>query len=511
MNRNKMWFAVFIVLLIGAFPDFGQGAQVKDEVKIAAGQEVMALDPTLFTSGNDKVITENWHEYLIQRQPSGEITPGLVTSWKMAPDGMKVEATLRKGVKFIHGDPLTTKDVKFSYERGIAKNPSMKTNLAMVDRLEIIDDYKFNFYFKAPDVTFIPRLFAGIPIVSKSYYDRVGDEGFSKDPSGTGPYKFVTYKPGEYIDIERFEGYWGKKPPIKKARIYFIGEDSTRVAKLKAGEVDLIQGVPFTSVEDFRKDPNFKLVTLNTNHPTRSILMGSKNPKVPWFDKRVRLAMALAIDNKAVIHMLSDIPIYLPALAPSELGYDPTIKPYGYDPKKAKALLAEAGYPNGFEAEFNFPIGGRTSMTQETVEMIASYWAAVGIRVKLAGQETEAMLADRKKALDPKAVALMFYTVGMSGGVDPTHAIRNYLTSEGSRPGYSNPESDKIMVQARSTMNNKERAELIKKAARIIHDDVGYIPVFTAVSVYAMKKNIDFIPTKGINFDYMYVKDINIK
>jgi peptide/nickel transport system substrate-binding protein len=499
-------------LLSGSFADSSQGAQTRDEVlKIAAGQEVIVMDPLLFTSGNDKVITENWSEYLIQRRPSGEVKPGLVTSWKMSPDGKKLEATLRKGVKFIHGDLLTTKDVKFSYERGIAKNPSMKTNLAMVDRLEIIDDYRFNVHFKDPDVTFIPRLFAGIPVCSKSYYDRVGDEGFAKDPSGTGPYKLVAYKPGEYIDIERFEGYWGEKPPIKKARVYFIGDDTTRVAKLMAGEVDLIQAVPFTSVSDLRKNPNFKLVTLNTNHPTRSILMGSKNPKVPWYDKRVRLAMALAIDNKAIIHMLSDIPIYLPALAPSELGYDPSIKPYGYDPKKAKALLAEAGYPNGFEAEFNFPIGGRTSMTQETVEMIASYWDAVGIRVKLVGQETEAMLADRKKALDPKAVCLLFYTCGMSGGTDPSHALRNYLSSQGSRPGYANPESDKLIFAARSVMNDKDRAELIKKAARIIHDDVGYIPIFTAVSVYAMQKNIDFTPTKGVNFDYMYVKDVKFK
>ena len=513
MIRKRLWLWVTMLLLFVSLPGVSQGAQTDERIlKIAYSQEVMALDILKFTSGNDKVVTENWGEYLLIRQPSGKVTPGLVTSYKMAPDGMKMECTLRKGVKFHHGDSLTAKDVLFSYEHGIKVNRSMKVNLALVKGIEIVDDYHFNFIFKSPDVTFIPRLCAGIPIVSKSYYERVGEEVASREPSGTGPYRFVSYKPGEYIDLERFEGYWGTKPPIKKARIYFVGDDTTRVAKLKTGEVDLIQGVAYTAVKELQADPNINLIKLETLHPTKSIVMGTKNPKMPWHDRRVRLAMALAIDTKAIIHnLLVDVPVHYAGLAPIELGYDPDIKPYGYDPAKAKELLAEAGYPNGFEIELTFPIGGRVSMQQETAEMLANYLEAVGIRAKLKGQETEAMLAGRKQALKKDAVYMAFYTAGMTGGPDPTHSIRNYLSSLGSRPVYSNPESDEIMDKARSVMDDEKRAELIKRAVRIIHDDVGYIPIFTNVSVYATRKNIAFTPTKGINFDYLYVKDMAFK
>lgn len=513
MARRNVFFAgAMVALLTVLFLGMGRAQAEERMIKVAYSQEIMALDILKFTSGNDKVVTENWGEYLLVRQTNGDVTPGLATSYKMAPDGLTVECTLRKGVKFHHGGTMTAKDVLFSYENGKKWNRSMKVNLALVKSLEIVDDYHIIFHFSKPDVTFIPRLCAGIPIVSKSYYDRVGQEVASKEPSGTGPYRFVRYQPGEYIDLERFEDYWGKKPPIKKARIYFVSEETTRVARLTTGEVDLIQGVPYTAVAELKANPNIKLVKLQTLHPTRSILMASKNPNVPWHDRRVRLAMALAIDTKTIIHsLLDDVPMHLAALAPRELGYDPSIKPYGYDPKRAKELLAEAGYPNGFETDFEFPIGGRVAMAKETAEMIAAYWQAVGIRAKLVGKETQAMLADRKQALKKDVKYVAFYTAGMSGGPDPSHTLRNYLSSVGSRPVYSNPESDKYIIEARSTVDDAKRAELIKKAVKIIHDDVGYIPIFTNVSVYAMQKDIDFTPTQGINFDYLYVKDMKFE
>ena len=447
---------------------------------------------------------------MLHRVPSGEIAPGLVTAWKIAPDGKKMECTLRKGVKFHSGDLLTTKDVQFSYERALAKNPSVKATLRSVERLEIVDDYRFNFHFKEPDVTFIPYLGA-FAIVSKSYYERAGEETFSKQPSGTGPYRVAGYRPGEYVDLERFEGYWGKKPSVKKTRIYFVGEETTRISKLKAGEVDLISAVPFTTVKDIEKSPNFKMIKVATYHPTRSILFGVNNPKMPWHDKRVRLAMAQAIDYKSIIHILNDVPIHLPGLAPDELGYDPEVKPYAYDPKKAKALLAEAGYPNGFDVKFYWGVGGRVSMQQEIAEAVAGYWDAVGIRTKLVGEETAAMLARRKNSLKPDAEYVAIYTSGFAGGTDPTQPLNFYFSADSANPVFTTPEITKVIREARSTMDDKKRAELIKQAVRLVHDEVGIIPVINNVTVYAMKKNIEFNPTRGINFDYLLVKDMTFK
>jgi peptide/nickel transport system substrate-binding protein len=513
VTRNKMLFAVMIVLLIGAFPDFGQGAQAKDEVlKIAVGAEIATPDPSLYASGADLIVVENWGEWLLNKAPSGELTSGLVTSWKVSPDGKKMECTLRKGVKFHSGDLFTTKDVKFSFERGRTKNSSVKQDLQSVERLEIIDDYHFNFHFKQPDVQFITRRLGNIPIVSEDYHKRVGEETFSKQPSGTGPYKMVSYRPGEYVDIEGFEEYWGKKPPVKKARIYFVPEETTRVAKLMAGEVDLVQSVPFTALAEFRKSSNFKLLKLETNAPTSAIAFGSKNPKMPWYDKRVRLAVAHAIDCKSILHdILQDNAIHLPGVAPGEVGYDPELKAYPYDPKKAKALLAEAGYPNGFNMNLTFPIGGKVSMNNEIAQAIASYLEAVGIRTNLIGMEQAAMLADRKKAMDPNADYVAFYTANLAGVAEPTSSIDSFFTSKGVRAIFEHPEVTKINAVARSTMDNKTRGELIKKMVKILHEEVAYIPIITNVCTYALKKNIDFTPTKMINFDYVLVKDMAFK
>ena len=512
MKRNKMFVAVALVLFLGLLPDFVQGAQVKDEVlKIAVTTEPSSLDHSLYASSADTMVVSNWGEQLLGKATSGEIIPGLVTSWKMAPDGKKMECTLRKGVKFHSGDLLTAKDVLFSFERGRAKNVQMKSNTNSVERLEIIDDDHFNIYFKAPDVVFIPRQ-CSIPIVSRSYHERVGEETFMRQPSGTGPYKVVAYKPGEYIDIERFEEYWGKKPPVKKARIYFVSEDTTRVAKLKAGEVDVIRSVPFTEVRVLEKSPNFKVIKLETNAPTPGVTFGSKNPKMPWYDKRVRLAMALAIDCQSIIHnLLQDQAIHLAALAPDELGYDPEVKPYPYDPKRAKQLLAEAGFPNGLEVKMTYAMGARVAMAQEVVEAIASYWEAVVIRTKVVGEEQATMVVNRKKTLDPKAEYLAYWTAGFAGGIDPTHTLTRWMTTGGGAPLWSSPEVDKIVAEARATIDDKKRAELIKRAVRIIHEDVASIPVFTNVSYFGMKKNVDFTPTKKESTDLVLVKDMTVR
>jgi peptide/nickel transport system substrate-binding protein len=322
----------------------------------------------------------------------------------------------------------------------------------------------------------------------------------------------VGYRAGEYVDIERFEDYYGKKPPVKKARVYFVGEDTTRVAKLKAGEVDLIENVPYTDVKELEKSPNFKLIKLATIHPTRSVLFGANNPKMPWYDKRVRLALALAINSQSIIDtILNGMALRYAALAPHELGYDPAVKPYPYDPKKAKALLAEAGYPNGFDLTFRWQTGGRSPMTREIVEAIGSYWEAVGIRVKLVAEDTAAALASRNNALKPDANYVGFYTAGVAGGVDPTQPLNGYFNAEGGRPVYTTPEISKVIQEAITTMDVKKRAELIKKAVKLITDDVGIIPIHNTIFLWGMKKNVDFTPTQKVNFDFLYVNDMAVK
>ena len=200
-------------LILGLTGTANSASPVKSPLKItvALPAEPDTLDPTTTRfSVTSAPISNNIFERLVDLTPDGKFVPG-IASWKVSPDGKVVEFTLRKGVKFHSGDPLTTKDVEFSHNRALKNNPTHQRAMRNLDRFEIVDDYTCRFIFKKPDVLFIPT--RSLTIVSNSYYNKVGEDQFVRNPVGTGPYKFVEWKLGEYIDITANDNYWGAKAP----------------------------------------------------------------------------------------------------------------------------------------------------------------------------------------------------------------------------------------------------------------------------------------------------------
>jgi len=505
---------LLIGLLLALYPKSSAAQTPPKKLIVAVGEDLSSTDPSAGFGGDTWAVTMNYAEYLINRAPSGDLGPGLATSWKVSPDGKQIDFTLRKGVKFHSGDLLTTKDIAFSFERGRAKNQTVRSFLNSVERLEIIDDYRFKLHLKEVDVLFIPRQ-CSFMVVSKSYYDRVGEDRFVREPVGTGPYKVVRYVPGEYLDIERFDDYWGEKPRlggVKEARFLFIPDETTKAAKLKAGEIDLISGCPYPLARDIEKSPEFKIVKLAVEHSTLSVMFNNQNPKTPWYDRRVRLAMAYAVDCDAIIkNVLFGIPHRYAFLAPYELGYDPELKPYPYDPKRARELLAEAGYPNGFGFKLYWPVGGRNPMLREVAETITSYFKAVGLRPELVSAERLAFESKYRASKGPEAEYVCYRGVGRAGLREPSEGLVNWNSRHGAFSISYNPELEKVIAEARATVDDTKRAELIKKGVRIIHEEVLTFPVFNTVGVYAMKKNIDFKPTLKIQFELLLVKDMTIR
>jgi peptide/nickel transport system substrate-binding protein len=501
-----VFFLLNISLLASA--DAAPQSNPSQKVTIAMMAEPDTVDPTISRYGvTSNPINDNIIERLVDLTPDGKFVPG-IASWQVSPDGKVVEFTLRKGIKFQNGDPLTTKDVEFSHNRALKTNPTHQRAMRNLDRFEIVDDYKCKFIFKQPDVLFLPT--RTLHIVSKSYYDRVGEDEFAKKPIGTGPYKFVAWKQGEYIDIEANENYWGTKPPVKQARFRFIKEDTTRVAMLKAREVDIIMSVPYPLVKEVEAS-GFKTIRLPT-HPSTSIQFHNANPEVPWYDKRVRLAIAHAIDGDSIVkNLFQGIPGRYAKLSPGELGYDPDLKPYPFDPKKSKELLTQAGYPKGFEMPLYY-FAGRIAGQKETAEAVSLYLSAVGIACKVQGIEGAQML-DKVRAWhdDPKAVFVGLTTVPMAHLPEPTEALNTAYYSKQRMAVYFNSELDSLIEKIQATMDNTKRGELIKQALRIIHEDVATIQIFMATDVYAMKPNIEFTPTKKNREPLMLIKDVRIK
>ena len=449
-------------------------------------------------------IAENVVEYLVGITPDGKLIPGL-TSWNIAEDKMSIDFKLREGVKFHSGDSFTTQDVLFSYNR--IREKTRAPALREVKALEIIDDLNFRILFKQPDVLFLKsRAFA---VVSKSNYDRVGEAEFVKKVVGTGPYKVVDWKDGESVDLERFDGYWGEKPSIKKVRVRFVKEDTTRIAMLKAGEADMITSTPYAMVGDVEKS-GFKTIRLAA-HPTTQVQFQALNPDVPWYDRRVRLAIAHAIDARSIVkNMFHNIPARV-WLSPWELGYDPDLKLWDYDPKKARELLAEAGYAKGFEMPLYY-FAGRISGQKETTEAVALYLKAMGIKTKIIGWEPIKMIESIRGKWhgNPKAVFAGVTTPPIAHQVDPVYGFRTSYWSGSSISLYENPEFDKLYKKTLAEFDDAKRGELIKQGMRMLAEDVATIPIWANVSVYSMKPDIKFTPTIRAMNALVLVKDIEI-
>ena len=453
------------------------------------------------------VINRNFTELLIDLSTDGKRIPGLATSWTLSPDGKQLDFTLRKGVRFHSGDPLTVQDVEFSYTR--YKERTSATGVRWVERFEALDDYHFRFYFKKPDVNFLPNL-AFIPIVSKSYYDRVGEDEFVRKPSGTGPYKFTEWKMGEYISIKANENYWGEAPSVKDVQFKIVREDTTRVAMLQSGEVDIIMDTPFALVGNLEAS-GFKTVK-QPSMPTCQVIFQNLNKNVPWYDRRVRLAIAHAIDGDAIVkNLFHGVPARYAAIAPWELGYDPDLKPYSYDPERSKQLLREAGYPNGLEIPLYYPTG-RVTGIKETAEAVVLFLNAVGIKCKVEGMEIAKYMNRVRNEWhgNPEGVDVSVGTPPSAHYPDPTWALQVAYYSKSPTGLYNNPEFDKVILQALTELDDAKRAILIRKAIQIIHEDVASIPIWSNMSVYSMKPNVEFTPTMGTQYAIMRAKDIKL-
>ena len=512
MKRTPIMFVCFtLVFIILGFTGTASSASAKKsplKITVVLPAEPDTLDPTTTRfSVTSAPISNNIFERLVDLTPDGKFVPG-IASWKVSPDGKIVEFTLRKGVKFHSGDPLTTKDVEFSHNRALKSNPTHQVAMRNLDRFEIVDNYTCRFIFKKPSVLFIPT--RSLTVVSASYYNRVGEDQFVRNPVGTGPYKFAGWKLGEYIDVTANDNYWGAKPQVKEARFKFVKEDSTRVAMLKSGEADIIMSTPYAMVKDV-ESAGYKTVRLPT-HPPTSIRFHTTNPDVPWFKRDVRLAIAMAIDGDAIVkNLFQGIPGRFARLAPGDLGYDPNLKQYPYDPKKAKELLAQAGYPNGFEMPLYYYVG-RIAGQKETAEAVALYLNAIGVKAKIQGVEGPQML-DMVRAAhgDPKAVNVGLATSPMANLPEPTEALATTYYSKERMNTYTNPKFDTLVEIIQTTMDNKRRSELIRLGVKMIHEDVATVQLFTATDVYAMKSKIEFIPTKKNREPLMLIKDVKIK
>jgi len=478
MRRTRSVALGLVLLLLGGALAGSSGsasAQAKPE-----GEMRWALYVTLAPAWFDPaevigVLTPFWvlyamHDALVKPMPGNHLTPSLAESWTVSPDQRTYEFKLRQGLKFHNGDPFTAEDVKFSFHR--AKGAKLLQD--KVQEVVIVDPHRVRFVLHEPwpdFMTFYGTFATSAAwIAPKKYIEQVGVDGFKKAPVGLGPYKFVSHTPGVELVMEAFEGYWRKTPSVKRLVYKSVTEATTRLAMLKRGEVDIAYLLDATLAEEVKRDPNLKLAFSGGIGTYYLDFLDQWDPKSPWHDKRVRLAASLAIDRRG-ISQAETLGASRPTgnIVPRTFEFAIALEPHPYDPAKAKQLLAEAGYPNGFDAGDLHPWPPYFS----TGEAIVSNLAAVGIKTRLRTMERAAFYS----ALASKKLKGICICIDAVYG-NASSRLSQIVPAEGAYAYGAYPDIETLYRQQAQELDKKKRAAMLAQIQQQLYDRVRFAAIY---------------------------------
>jgi peptide/nickel transport system substrate-binding protein len=412
------------------------------------------------------------HDALLKPMPTGITAPSLAASWSRSPDGLVYEFVLREGARFHNGERVSADDVKFSFERYRGANAQVLK--AKVKEVRALDARRVQFHLKEawPDfITFYGTTATSAGwVVPRKYLEAVGEEGFRKAPIGAGPYRVVSVTPGIELTLEAFDGYWRKVPSVKRLVFRSLPDETTRAAALKRGDVDIAYFLNGPIAEDVQRTPKLRLLAVRTHSVFFLDFRDQADPASPWRDQRVRLAASLAIDRAALnaAEQLGFAGITGNIVARS-LEFALPIEPDPYDPGRARRLLAEAGYPRGFDGG-DLAIGPPYESAGET---IAGYLSAVGIKTRIRTMERAAFFSAWR---DGKLKGLVFAGLGSGGNA----ATRLQLVAIKGGP-YTTaviPEVQDLFERQSRELDTRKREELLHQIQRTLHERAVFAPIW---------------------------------
>jgi peptide/nickel transport system substrate-binding protein len=469
------------------------------------------LVPTWFDPAETMIVTPVMvlyalHDAVVKPMPGKTMAPSLAESWSVSADGRVYEFVLRKGVKFHNGDPVTAEDVKFSFERyrGIFAR-GLKEKVA---EIETPDPGRVRFRLKQawPDfMTFYatPATGAGW-VVPKKYIEKVGDEGFRKAPIGAGPYRFVSFTPGVELVLEAVGSYWRKTPSVKRLVLRVVPDMSTRLAALKRGEVDIAYSTPGELAEEIQRTPGLSLkpVFPSTHWLT---FVDQWDPKSPWHDRRVRLAANLAIDRQAINQARTfGLSRITGSIIPSTFDFYWPPPAYPFDPGKAKQLLAEAGYPNGFDAGEYF-----CDMTStDAAEAVVGYLQAIGIKARLRPIERAAF----NKGMAEKKLRNLVQVIGGAFGNASTR-LEAYVVLGGAFVYGGYPDLDGLFREQAAELDRTKRETILHRLQQLIHERALVAPIYELAFLNGINRRVEE-PALGLIAGYPYsapYEDVRLK
>ena len=420
------------------------------------------------------------HDALVKPMPGGDNTPSLAESWTQSKDTF---------------DRYRGAAAKLLHER--------------VREVQIVDPGRVRFHLKEPwpdFMTFYGTSATGAAwIAPKKYVEKVGDDGFKKAPIGAGPYRVVSFTPGVELVMEAFEGYWRKVPSVKRLVFRSMPDETTRAAALKAGDVDIVYLLSGPTAEEVKRSPGLRLVAAMPPGVVFLDLPEQWDPKSPWHDLRVRQAAGYALD-RAGLNQAETLGLSRPTggLIPRVLDFARAYDPPAYDPARARRLLAEAGFPNGFDAGDLTPFPPFFSLA----EAIGSYLQAVGIRTRLRTMERATFLTSwREHKLRGVIMGL-----GAPAGNAATR-IEVYATKGGIYASGEVPEIETLFQRQARELHRKKREGMLHQIQQIIHDRAMYVPVYELAFLWGVGARVEEACVdhiKGFSYSAPY-EDLRLK
>ena len=524
-NKGLIILALTFILALG----IAMSGMAQEKLLVfGSSGDAVRLDPADVTDGESIQRMDNIFEGLVEYESgSTEIKPCLAESWDVSEDGTEIVFYLRKGVKFHDGTDFNADAVVFSFERQY--NPEHPYNqygewpywgymFSDIEKMEKIDDYTVKLTLKAPNASIMTSLaMFTVCIVSPSNAEQYKEDTF-KNPSGTGPFKFVEWVKDDHITLEANEDYWRERPKIDKLIFRVIEDPSARLLALEVGEIHGMEYPNPSDLERIEANPDLKLMTepgMNVGYMAMNTGYGyvdaNKNgvkdddeplEKTPGYfepltKKEVRKAINMAIDKQSIVNdiYMGTASVAKNGLPPVVMGYNDEIEDYPYDPEKSKELLAEAGYPDGFEVTLHVMPVSRPYMFDppKIGEAIQSYLAAVGIEVEFYQVDWGTYLQETEAGMHQ--MCLLGWT-GDNGDPDNFLNVLYGLNAcsigtAGNYAFYTNQTNQELLTQAVRTYDVDKRINYYKKAQEMIHEDAGWVYLAHSNQNVVFRNNVE--------------------
>jgi peptide/nickel transport system substrate-binding protein len=493
----KRWLPLLAAALLVAATVPGVSpvdAQTKDTLVVALVSHAPTLDPHMHFERVGILVNINMFDSLLHKNAKLQYEPSLATSWKPLSDTVW-EFKLRRGVKFHNGDPMTAEDVKYSFDRVLEPGAEKKKspqygNVRAIKEVKIVDPETIHIVTDKPFPLLLERL-VFFPIVPKKHIEKVGDEAFGSTATvGTGPWKLVEWKRDQYIRLEAFDQHWRGRPPFKHLIIRAIPEVSTQIAELKTGGVDLIRNVSADLVPELKANPQ----TYVSSTPILRVHYVELDMRVAPFDKKlVRQAANYAIDRQAIIQKLMGGlgQQVATTVQPAAFGFDPDVKPYAYDSKKAKELLAQAGYPNGVDVTVHSAFVEFRPVFEAICQMLTEVGIRANPKMWDPGPAWNKFLQTEGKATNAMYGSWGNYSVFDADAV--LHPL--FHTEPGGWIGkwYTRVEGlDQLIDQGRSTVNQPQRKRTYSQIQRMIREEAPAIFLWTQYDTLGLSRKVDY-------------------